>query len=172
MTPRGVTQTQRTRRLRCCMGSLFFSASRALNISVFGTWRAGLFVGMCGQQTLPEPCWGILRKHGRLPRGGAEECGVMGAVPPAMGPPASVSDPLTDDLCCLFFFFCCCCRFFFRPISRRPPYARSSAQMQPLSPTSTHWPAAHTTSSHPTMSPPLRPHHPSVPPPPPSHIHR
>lgn len=30
----------------------------------------------------------------------------MGAVPPAMGPPASVSDPLTDDLCsfCLFFF--------------------------------------------------------------------
>lgn len=32
---------------------------------------------------------------------------MMGAVPPAMGPPASVSDPLTDDLCffCFVFFF-------------------------------------------------------------------
>ncbi|TWW72271.1 hypothetical protein D4764_16G0007680 [Takifugu flavidus] len=54
--------------------------------------------------------------------------------------------------------------------SRRPPYARPSAQVGPLSPTSTHWPAAHTT--HPTMSPPPRPPHPSIPTPPsPSQIH-
>lgn len=29
--------------------SLLFSVGGALNISVFGTWRAGLFAGLCGQ---------------------------------------------------------------------------------------------------------------------------
>ncbi|XP_074465964.1 AT-rich interactive domain-containing protein 1B-like isoform X5 [Sebastes fasciatus] len=56
--------------------------------------------------------------------------------------------------------------------NRRPPYARSPAQMQPPHPTSTHWPAPHPTSTRPPPSPPLRPHHPPILPPPHSQHHR
>ncbi|XP_065822147.1 AT-rich interactive domain-containing protein 1B isoform X3 [Labrus bergylta] len=51
------------------------------------------------------------------------------------------------------------------PISRRPPYARSPAQMQQIQPNSTHWPAPYSTSSCPTSLPPPRPHHPLILPP-------
>lgn len=139
VTPSAVTQTQRTLRLH---EFAFLLSVEALNISVFVAWRA------CVGSKL---CWGNLRKHGHLLRGGVE--GVEACVP--------VSDSETDEVFVVAP----------RPISRRPPYARPSAQVGPLSPTSTHWPAAYTT--HPTMSPPPRPPHPSIPTPPsPSQIHR
>ncbi|XP_033979934.1 AT-rich interactive domain-containing protein 1B [Trematomus bernacchii] len=58
--------------------------------------------------------------------------------------------------------------------NRRPPYARSQAQMQPRHPTSTHWPAPYPTSTStcPPPSPPLRPHHPPILPPSHSQHHR
>ncbi|XP_034713991.1 AT-rich interactive domain-containing protein 1B-like isoform X2 [Etheostoma cragini] len=43
--------------------------------------------------------------------------------------------------------------------NRQPPYARSPAQMQPLQPTSIHWPTSHPASTHPPILPPSHSQH-------------
>nr|XP_046269942.1 AT-rich interactive domain-containing protein 1B-like isoform X2 [Scatophagus argus] len=58
------------------------------------------------------------------------------------------------------------------PICRRPPYARSPAQMQPPQPTSMHWPPAHPALTRPPPSSPPRTHHPPILPPPHSQHNR
>ncbi|TMS21215.1 AT-rich interactive domain-containing protein 1B, partial [Larimichthys crocea] len=58
------------------------------------------------------------------------------------------------------------------PICRRPPYARSPAQMHPPQPTSTHWHTPQSASTCPPPSPPSRPHHPPILPPSHSQHHR